>query len=456
MSTTSEDLGVRGASATRGRRIATLKRQLLAIGGRLTWGAADQALSSTTNFVVTAYIAHVLGAVSFGAFSIAFLAYTLALNVSRGLATDPLLVRFSHTDTSTWRREVADCTGTAVLVGLTAGACAVVASALLRGALSSAFLALGLTLPGLLVQDSWRYSFFAQGRGSRAMINDGVCVAALLLALGLVQLHGHATVFWCVLAWGGVASIGAALAPLQANVRPRVWGAKRWLVDHRDLGPRYVLEGGSSAASGMVQRYAVAFILGLAVAGYLQAAKTVMGPFSVIYFGMGLVALPEATRALRRSPHHMVKLCITLSICLSLLAAVWGVTLLVLLPRGLGHLLLGSLWRPTYPLLPMMTLAFMTSCFSMSAGMGLHALGVARRSLRMMLLASGISVLCGIAGAFVDGAVGVAAGLAIAGVAGALLYWNELRSALREHAALHEVVPTALEAEPEEPSPLSL
>ena len=74
-----------------------------------------------------------LGAVQFGAFSLAYVTYAFALNASRGLATDPLMVRFSGTDLPTWRRAVASCTGTATIVGLVAGACALAAAAVLGG-----------------------------------------------------------------------------------------------------------------------------------------------------------------------------------------------------------------------------------------------------------------------------------------------------------------------------------
>ena len=55
-------------------------------------------MSSITNFAVNIYIARTLGAVQYGAFSLAYVTYAFALNASRGLATDPLLVRFSGTD----------------------------------------------------------------------------------------------------------------------------------------------------------------------------------------------------------------------------------------------------------------------------------------------------------------------------------------------------------------------
>jgi hypothetical protein len=106
---------------------------------------------------------------------------------SRGLATDPLLVRFSTTDVPTWRRAVANCTGTAAAVGLATGACVLLAAALLGGATRQAFLALGLTLPGLLLQDSWRFAFFARGRGSQAFLNDVAWAVTLFPALVLLQ-----------------------------------------------------------------------------------------------------------------------------------------------------------------------------------------------------------------------------------------------------------------------------
>src|SRR5215813_7175836 len=122
---------------------------------RLSWGVADQAMSSLTNFAVGIYVVHTLGAVQFGAFSLAYVSYGFALNASRGLATDPLMVRFSGTDVPTWRRAVARCTGTATTVGLVGGVVVLGVAALFSGTARYAFFALGLTLPGLMLQDSW-------------------------------------------------------------------------------------------------------------------------------------------------------------------------------------------------------------------------------------------------------------------------------------------------------------
>src|SRR5579862_6825063 len=114
---------------------------------RLGWGVADQAMSSISNFAVNIYIARTLGAVEYGGFALAYVTYGFALNASRGLGTDPLLVRFSGTDLPTWKRAVARCTGTATVMGLVMGSLALVVSMFLHGTTGMGFLALGLTLP---------------------------------------------------------------------------------------------------------------------------------------------------------------------------------------------------------------------------------------------------------------------------------------------------------------------
>ena len=405
---------------------------------RITWGLADQGMSSITNFAVSIYIAKTLGAVQYGAFGLAYVTYSFCLNASRGLSTDPLLVRFSGTDVPTWRRAVADCTGTAALTGLVTGAGVMLAALVLHGSARMAFLALGLTLPALMLQDSWRYSFFALGKGARAFLNDTIWAVTLIPTLVLLNASGHASVFWFVFAWGMGGAVGAAVGPLQARVMPRLFGGWRWIRQHRELGLRYLLEGTSNSASTQLRNYGVGIILGLAAVGYVQAATTLMGPFMVIFLGMGLVTLPEAARVLRRSPRHLTLFCLAVSVGLSLLAIAWTVALLVALPRGLGHLALGAIWRPTYPLVLPLAISILGGCMSAGAGAGLHALGAAKRSLRAMVQASALFLVAGLAGAVTDGTVGTMRGAAFAGCAGALMFWWQLRGALREHASVPE------------------
>ena len=399
---------------------------------RLGWGVADQAVSSLTNFAVSIYVVHVLGAVQFGAFSLAYVTYAFALTASRGLATDPLMVRFSGTDLSTWKHAVARCTGTAAVVGFAIGACVLTAAILLGGAVRGAFLALGLTLPGLLLQDSWRYSFFALGRGSQAFLNDSIWAAALLPALVFLRVTGTSAVFWFVFAWGAAATVGALAGPFQARVMPKLSTSLEWLWKHRDLGPRYLAEGATFSAATQLRTYGIGLILGLATVGVVQAVATLMGPITILFLGMSLVAIPEAARILKRSPRRLPLFCLLITGGLSVVGIAWSVVLLVVLPRGLGNWLIGPIWRQAYHLVIPQALFSIGTIAGLGAGVGLHALGAAKRSLWAMVLTSILFLVLSVAGAAARGAMGTVAGSAVAAWIGSLLVWWQLVAALRE------------------------
>ena len=389
-------------------------------------------MSTLTNFLLSIFVARTLGAAQFGAFSLAYVTYGFAINASRGLSIEPLLVRFSGAHLPTWRRATARSTGTALLVGLATGACALAAGRLIGGTTGLAFLALGLTLPGLLLQDSWRYSFFALGRGHQAFINNAVWAAVQIPLLAFLKISGHANVFWFVLAWGAAAAVGAAIGPLQARVMPNLAGATKWLSQHRDLGPRYLAENTGGNAADTLRSYMVSFILGIAAVGYIAAANVLMGPFKIIFFGMNLIMVPEAVRLLRRSPRRLPVFCAVVSAGLALLGLTWGVFLLVALPQGLGHLVLGSIWRPAYPLVLPATLSVMSMCVSTGPLLGLHAMGAARRSLRAVILASVLVIAFALVGALTGGTLGTVRYAAAASWLGALVAWWHFRRALQE------------------------
>ena len=281
-------------------------------------------MSSLSNAAVSFYVARELGASAFGAFSLAYVTYAFALNASRGLATDPLVVRFSNANNAVWRRAVAQSSGTAATVGLIAGACSLVAAAVLPGTSRLAFLALGLTLPGLMLQDSWRYAFFAVGRGSQAFLNDTIWTLSLLPALVILRVTHHGTVFWFVLVWGAAATVAGCAGPLQARVMPRLSSAWRWMAQHRDLGFRYLAENTSNSGAGQLRSYGIGIIATLAAVGYVQAGALLMGPFMVIFMGISLVTVPEAVRVLRHSPRHLQLYCLLVGTGLAVLALAWG------------------------------------------------------------------------------------------------------------------------------------
>jgi O-antigen/teichoic acid export membrane protein len=396
---------------------------------RLSWGLVDQAVTSLVSFVVGIVVARSLGAVQFGAFSLAWVTYGVCLNISRGLATDPLAVRYSGVRRSAWRAAVTRSSGLSFAVGLITGACCVLAGLALGGHPGDAFIALGVVLPGLLVQDSWRFAFFASGQGGKALFSDLTWAAAMVPLLVLAARNPSVTVF--VLAWGGAAAVAALVSGLQAWILPRITRAGSWLSEHRDLGPRYLVENVSISGSSQLRAYGLGAIAGLAAVGTVRGAELLLGPFFIVLSGVGLVAVPEAARVLRRSVRALPRFCLLLGGAQAAAALVWGLALMFGLPDDIGRHLLGEVWEPASKLILPATLSVMSASLSTGATAGLRALGVARRSLRAQLLASAAYVTFGVTGAVINGAVGSAWGVASATFLGALIWWWNLMAEMR-------------------------
>ncbi|WP_436841040.1 hypothetical protein [Streptomyces bobili] len=407
-----------------------------ALVGRLSWGLADQAASSMTNFAVGIYVARSLGVTAFGVFSLAWVTYGVVLSVSRGLATDPLVVRFSGVPDASWRGAVARSSGTALGVGTAIGAACLVAGLGLGGRVGSAFACLGVMLPGLLLQDAWRYSFFAAGTGRKAFVNDLVWGLALVPALVVAAGQGSVAAF--VLAWGASATVAAGYGCLQSGIRPRMTGARGWLREQRDLSYRYLVENVGVSGASQLRAYGLGAIVGVGAVGAVRGAELLLGPFLAVLMGLSLVTVAEAARVLRRAPHRLAKFCLVLGAGQAAAALLWGAALL-LVPGGLGELVLGDVWNSASALIVPAALGVAGAGLGTGAAAGLRALGAARRSLRSQLFASACYVGGGLGGAAVAGTAGSAWGVAAATACSSAVWWLHLRSALRERR--HNPIP---------------
>jgi len=406
------------------------------MAGRLSWGLADQAVSSLTNFAVGIYVARSLGVIAFGIFSLALVTYSMVLNVSRGLGTDPLMVRFSGAAHDVWRGAVARSSGTALRVGILAGlVCLLIGFGLhgieMGGKFGKAFFGLGLVLPALMLQDSWRYAFFAAGQGRKAFVNDVVWGLALVPLLFFAAHRG--SVVGSVLAWGLSAGVAAGYGCVQAGVLPRLGGVRGWLLEHRDLGPRYLIENATNSGAAQLRFYGVGAISGLAAVGTIRGAELLLGPFLAVLMGMSLVTVAEAARTLRNHPHRLRHFCVVVGGGQAAGSLLWGLALLFFLSDGVGGFILGQVWLPASALILPVTLGVVGASLATGASAGLRALGAARRSLRSQLFTSSLFVTLGIGGAAINGSLGSAWGVAAASLSGSVMWWYQLRSGLREY-----------------------
>lgn len=369
-------------------------------------------------------MARSLGLTAFGVFSLAWVTYGVVLNVSRGLATDPLVVRFSGVPESSWRGAVARASGAALLVGAGIGTVSLVAGLAIGGQVGAAFAALGVVLPGLLLQDAWRYSFFAAGVGRKAFVNDVVWAVALVPAMVVAARAGSVPAF--LLAWGGSAAVAGVYGWFQSGIRPRPAGAREWHRDHRDLGYRYLVENVGVSGAGQIRAYGLGAIVGVGAVGVIRGAELLLGPFLAVLMGLSLVTVAEAARVLRQAPRRLGKFCFLLGAGQTVAALLWGAALL-LVPDRLGELVLGDVWSGASELIVPVTLSVAGAGLGTGAAAGLRALAAARRSLRCQLFASACYVAGGLGGAVAGGTVGSAWGAAAASVCGSVVWWLQLR-----------------------------
>jgi hypothetical protein len=127
-----------------------------------------------------------------------------------------------------------------------------------------------------------------------------------------------------------------------------------------------------------------------------------------------------------------VVFCTALAIVQAVGVAVWGLSILFLLPDDLGTRVLGALWEPATSLILPTSLAFAGIGLMNGASAGLRALAAARRSLRATLVCACAYLTGGVTGAAVGGAAGSAWGIAAATAAGAVMWWWQLRAGLQD------------------------
>lgn len=398
---------------------------------RISWGFADQALSSLNNFGVGVLVARAVSPEDFGAFSLAFLTYTVALISSRALASEPFMVRHSHVGDSDWRTAAAGSAGSALVVGMVAGAIVGIIGLAAGGRAGQAFLALAIVLPGLLLQDMWRFAFIAQGRAKLAFASELTWSLAMFPALVYLNLMGGTSLAPPILAWGGAALLAAGLGQAVARTAPSPRAAVNWWKQHRDIGPRYVAEALISMAAGLAPSVALAAFAGLGAAGALRGGQLLLGPMQVLLMGVGITAVPEGVRILRTGgPARLRQPAVVVSLLVAGTAVAWAI-FVSSLPDVVGAALLGATWASARSVILPLAVAYAGICLGLGAGIGLRVLADARRSLRARLGDAAAQMVGGFVGASQFGAVGTAIGLAVGSWFGALFHWVAFTASLR-------------------------
>lgn len=402
------------------------------IGRRFGWGVGDQALSSVTNLAIGFLAARTLPTADFGSFAVVFAAYLVALGAARAITSEPFVIRYAAVSASDWRTGAASATGSAVAIGLLGGMVCAIAGLIAGGPLGSGLLALGVMMPGLLLQDTWRFTFFAARRGSSSFANDLVWAAALAAGMTTLVLTRTASVGWLVVAWGGAGTVAGLFGTVQAYVLPSPGRTMVWMRRHRDLFPRFLGEFSVTTGVGQITTLGLGAIAGLIELGTLRAGQILLGPFNVLSLGISIVAVPEGVRALRKSSEELARFCRRVSLFLAAGALTLGATVWAL-PDRIGTALLRENWSGGHSIVIPLAIGMAFFGIVLGAGVGLRSLAAARLSLRAKLLVAPLMLAGPLTGAALTGAIGAAWGGTMAISIGVVIWWRYFLKGLREH-----------------------
>ena len=112
-------------------------------------------ISAGTDAALSFIVANSVDDTSFGGFAVALTVFSVAIGISRAVATSPLGIRFSDVSAPEYRAASGAAIGTAVTLGMVGGIGSLAAAALVGGVAGQALLALSVML---LAQGAWGFA----------------------------------------------------------------------------------------------------------------------------------------------------------------------------------------------------------------------------------------------------------------------------------------------------------
>jgi O-antigen/teichoic acid export membrane protein len=417
-------VSVMPGSPGRRDRSPLMPRPFRILVGRATWNLTDQAISSATNAALSLLIARSVDARSFAAYAVSFTLYSLFVGGMRALVSEPLAVRFSSCGRAEYRDVARAVVGSALMLGAGAGVLVVLVGASLGDDIGGTMIVLGLFLPALLAQDTWRAVFIVHGRPAYAALNDSAWATVQIGIVGWMLYVGVDTAPPLLAGWGSAAVLAALLGMAQMGVYPQPVRGVRWLARQADLSRFYLPQFLAVVGSFQLTLLLVGVVGSLEDVGSLRAALVLLGPLGIIGFSAMAFAVPELSRR-ELDRRRTLQAAIAISSVLVLASVLWSAIVLAL-PESLGSQLLGDTWHDARAVLPGMVVWQLGTVAVCGASAAVTAKGWARTSFRISAILAPAFLLFGLVGTRIAGASGAAAGLALAQWVIVPVFWTLL------------------------------
>lgn len=390
---------------------------------RRWWRAADQILSGLTVVGLSFVVARTAEAGSFGVFGSALVASAFVLGLARAVISDVFLIQFSDVVPRVRHQAAKEATGAAVLLGLVTGLiCCLVAAVLPGRDLAMAVFVIGLALPGLLVQDAFRFVFIAAGRPVPAFALGLSGAAVQFAVVGLLASAEVGSMFPITVGWGVAALVTAGLGCLMAGLTPALRQGRLWFALNRHLTMRASIEYVLNLGALYLAYCLIGAVVGLAAIGSLWAAQMFLVPAYVLITASASLLRPRFEDAAMRG-ESLVRPALLTGAGLGAGAVLWAVALNVV-PDAVGFHLTGETWQGASAVLEPAVIGVVMVGLATGPVLALSAAG--RGALLRKVASCQALLLLGLAllGADLHGVRGAAIGLVAAHVIGALALWG--------------------------------
>lgn len=426
----------RSCPTNRGRDSAPNARSTLSSLRRQgIWAVVDQALSSGTNFVPSLLLARVLGPASYGAFSLAFLAWFGALTLITSALMQPYTLAAASVEGTVWRDVTKRASGAVLIAGAICGGVFAIAGAVIgtSSGLGRALLAIAILAPGLALQEFWRVASYAASRARTAAANDAYWAIGQIIAFGLLLWHGHPTVAESLFAWGAGAWLAAVIGIWQLSVMPRAdLAAVRWARKRGAISAWFTLTSMTYTVGLLIVAVIIAAKLGNTDLGLYRAVQNLFGPIQLLTIGAQAVFLPHLVRRIQRASSDGFREALSYSLLMAGSVTAYGLVMLLAAPTILTKVF-GPSFAPAKVLVLPAVLAYIFDASNIGAALQLRAHARGKQLAAAQLVATLTRLVAVAALASTSGLLGAAWGLVIGSGGGAVTFWAVTRGAGRRH-----------------------
>lgn len=405
---------------------------------RASWSVLDQGLSAASNLLLSVIVARQLDAGGFGAFAIAFLLFGLTIAVARATIGQPLQISYSGSPMGQWRSATRSALAAAIVLGVAVGTVLAVTGLAMGGPTGHALLAVGVCMPGLVVQDTCRMAFFSSGRAKLAAINDALWTALEFGALATLVVLSVNDVGPYILAWGGSAAVAAVVACVMLRLAPCFRGWVTWFLGQRQLTGYLLAEHLLGEGLAQVAILLVGVVGSSADVGSLRAGQVLLGPLNVLVTAILVFGIPEIARRSTMAPRQRQLFCWLISAAVTVICLGYG-TVVLLLPDSIGIHLFGDTWNGAQTVLLPMCALYLAIAIGVGPGVTLYGMGRAKTTFGLNVLKAPLLLVTLSIGIWHAHAVGAAWAIA-----------------LTETLVLPVLIVKALRAMREEPGPIGL